>query len=55
MKSLKAIVTSNVTNKVTDMIKMFDGCSNLENIDALKDWNINNIIYERDVLCLFLI
>lgn len=42
-KSLKAIVATNVTDNVTNMRDMFSGCSSLEDISSLKDWDTTNV------------
>jgi surface protein len=42
-KSLKAIVATNVTDIVTNMRDMFSGCSSLEDISSLKDWDTTNV------------
>lgn len=43
LKSLKAIVATNVSCNATNMEHMFSGCSSLVDISSLKDWNTNNV------------
>ena len=43
LNSLKAIVTLGVIDKVTNVLGMFSGCSNLVDISSLKDWDASNI------------
>lgn len=43
LKSLKAIVAVNMQSNVTNMKDMFSGCSSLEDISSLKDWNTGNV------------
>ena len=43
LKSLKAIVAINVDDNVTNMNGMFSGCSSLEDISSLKEWNTSNV------------
>ena len=43
LKSLKAIVPYGVSDKVTDMTGMFEGCQSLVDISPLKDWDTSNV------------
>ena len=43
LKSLKAIVSTNVGCNVANMNGMFSGCSSLEDISALREWNTHNV------------
>lgn len=43
LSSLKSILAMNVTCSVTNMKYMFSGCSSLEDISSLKDWNTGNV------------
>ena len=43
LKSLKAIVAMNVTTDVTNMDHMLSGCSSLEDISDLKNWDTSNV------------
>ena len=43
LKSLKAIVATNVDCNVTNLKEIFSGCSSLEDISALKEWNTTNV------------
>lgn len=42
IKSLGNIDKFDVSN-VTDMTKLFKGCTNLESLDGLENWNIKNV------------
>lgn len=42
IKSLGNIDKFDVTN-VTEMTKLFNGCTNLESLDGLENWNIKNV------------
>ena len=43
LKSLKSIVATNVDCNVTNLKEIFSGCSSLEDISALKEWNTTNV------------
>ena len=43
MTGLKAIVTTEISDKVTSLENMFMGCFSLTDISSLKDWDVSNI------------
>ncbi len=43
LKSLKAIVTSNLPDGITSLYEMFRDCSSLKDITSLQNWNTKNI------------
>lgn len=43
LKSLKAVVPYGVSDKVTNMAAMFEGCQSLVDISSLKDWDSSNV------------
>ncbi len=43
LSSLKAIVTSELSDNVTSMKDMFFGCFSLVDISSLKDWDVSNV------------
>ena len=43
LKSLKGIVTPKINKKITNMSRMFDGCTSLTDISSLQNWNTQQV------------
>ena len=43
LSSMKAIVTTELSNEVTSLENMFFGCFSLVDISSLRDWDVSNI------------
>lgn len=43
LKSLKTIIASGVTDKVTSIKNMFSGCESLIDIKSLQEWDVSNV------------
>ena len=49
LKSLKAIVTSDLPDKITELNLMFAGCSSLVDVEGLGSWNTQNVTNMSDM------
>jgi hypothetical protein len=44
LKSLKAIVALDISERINDLSGMFEGCEELVDLCGLEDWNLSNVV-----------